>query len=58
VLIGTTTTDENDFYYFIDIAEGDYEVHVLYNDSTEIQVATTSKNELEEVDFELSYDLP
>jgi len=56
VLIGTTTTDENGFYYFIDIDEGDYEVHVLYNESTEIQVATASKNELEEVSFELLYD--
>ncbi|GAH16792.1 unnamed protein product, partial [marine sediment metagenome] len=56
VLIGTTTTDENGFYYFIDIDEGDYEVHVLFNDSNEIQVATASKNELEEVNFELLYD--
>ena len=56
VLIGTTTTDENGFYYFIDIDEGDYEVHVLYDDQNEIQVATASKNELEEVNFELLYD--
>ena len=56
VLIGTTTTDENGFYYFIDIDEGDCEVHVLYDDQNEIQVATASKNELEEVNFELLYD--
>ena len=56
VLIRTTTTDENGFYYFIDIEEGDYEVHVLYDDTNEIQVATASKNELEDVNFELLYD--
>jgi hypothetical protein len=55
VLIATTSTDENGFYYFIDIEEGVYEVRVYYSDTNEIQVATASKNELTEVNFELPY---
>ena len=54
-LISSTVTDENGFYYFIDIAEGEYEIYVYFGDSDEMQVATASKNELTEVNFELEY---
>ncbi len=35
-----------------------YEVHVTVDGMTEIQVATTSKDELEELDFVISYENP
>jgi len=58
VLINTTITDENGFYYFIDVEVDIYEVHVIYNGITKIQVATASKDELTELDFMISYENP
>jgi parallel beta-helix repeat protein len=55
-LIRTTTTDENGFYYFIDIPEDDYEVHVIVDSIREIKVATASKNDLTELDFVINYE--
>jgi hypothetical protein len=51
-------TDENGFYYFIDIEIGMYEVHVTFGGITEIQVATASKDELTELDFVIDYEIP
>ena len=52
--VSSIITDENGFYYFIDVEVEMYEVRVLVGGITEIQVATTSKNELEELDFVIS----
>ncbi len=48
----------NGFYYFIDVGVGVYGVHVTVGGITEILVATTSKDELEELDFMISYENP
>ncbi|MHA2051734.1 MAG: OmpL47-type beta-barrel domain-containing protein [Promethearchaeota archaeon] len=54
---GSFITDENGFYYFIDIAEGVYEVRVYFDGILKgMQVATASKNELTQVDFEIIYE--
>jgi len=50
-LVGTAITDENGFYYFLDIAVGNYTVKVTYNFQTYIQAITVAKNELAQVDF-------
>ncbi len=50
-LVGTAITDENGFYYFLDIAVGNYTVKVTYNFQTYIQVISVAKNELAQVDF-------
>ena len=58
ITIKSILTDENGFFYFIDIEVGVYEVHVFFDGMTEIQIATTSKDELTEVNFEIEYELP
>jgi len=51
--IATAVTDENGFYYFIDIEPGDYVVQVTYNGQIYSQAITVAKNELAQVDFKI-----
>jgi hypothetical protein len=55
-LLKSAITDENGFFYFIDIDVGMYEVRVIYGGITEIQVATASKDELTELEFVIEYE--
>jgi len=56
--IGTTLTDENGFFFFIDIEEGDYEVHISYDDHTDFEIVTAFKDELTLVLFEIPDENP
>ena len=49
--MGTTYTDENGLYYFIDIESGDYEVHLVQNEQIYVQPVVVDKKELAKVDF-------
>jgi len=44
--VGTTLTDENGFFYFVDIDEGEYEVRILYEGHTDIEIVTAFRNEM------------
>ncbi|NVM36012.1 MAG: tandem-95 repeat protein [Candidatus Lokiarchaeota archaeon] len=50
-LIGTTVSDENGFYYFLNLEAKDYEVRVAYNGNLYIQFVTMFMNELTILDF-------
>ena len=52
-LMGTTISDENGFYYFIDIVAGNYELRITYDEELYCQFATALKNTLTQVDFQL-----
>lgn len=52
-LVTETVTDENGFYYFVDIEAGDYTVKVTYNGQTYTQETTVAENELAQVDFKI-----
>jgi hypothetical protein len=52
-LLGETVTDENGFYYFLDIEAGDYTIDVTYNGQTYAQTTTVAKGELTQVDFKI-----
>ena len=52
-LVAETVTDENGFYYFVDIEAGDYIVQVTYNGQTYAQETSVAKDELAQVDFEI-----
>jgi len=52
-LVGTAISDETGFYYFIDIQQGDYEVHLFYESYTDIKLATVVKDELTKIDFSI-----
>jgi len=49
--LGTTLTDEDGFFYFIDMAEGDYEVHIYYENYTDFEIVTAISDELTQVFF-------
>ncbi|MFW9964723.1 MAG: OmpL47-type beta-barrel domain-containing protein [Candidatus Sifarchaeia archaeon] len=50
-LISTTTTNEDGFYYLVDLNPGVYIVHLEYGLEIFVQEATCVKNELTEVNF-------
>ena len=52
-LVAETVTDENGFYYFVDIKAGDYVIEVTYNGQTYAQETSVAKDELAQVDFEI-----
>ena len=53
ILVGTMVTDENGFYYFIDIPAGDYSIKVTSNSQVYIQTATAVSKELTQVDLKI-----
>ncbi|MHA1262176.1 MAG: OmpL47-type beta-barrel domain-containing protein [Candidatus Freyarchaeota archaeon] len=46
-LVGTALTDENGFYYFVEVEAAEYTLRVIYNEKT----VTVAKGELAQVDF-------
>jgi ABC-type transport system substrate-binding protein len=50
-VLKTTVTDENGFYYFVDIQPGNYTVEVEHNGTMNIQVVMAIDRELTQVDF-------
>jgi 5-hydroxyisourate hydrolase-like protein (transthyretin family) len=53
-MITTTITDENGFYYFVDLEEGAYIVRFVYEDIEYESNISTLDEELSVVDFQLS----
>jgi len=52
-LVATTVTDENGFYYFMNISVEDYTVQVIYNGQEYVQTTTAVTKELTQVDFKI-----
>ena len=52
--IETTLTDEDGFFYFVDMEEGDYEIQIFYNDYTDFEIVTAITNEMTQVIFIIS----